>query len=396
MEAGKLLHEYFNEHCETIHSSRLQAVMDVAEGLQKSQSLSLSAMGRNLSGTMDIKHKIKKVDRLESNEHLHGELGLLYKGLSNYIFQYISQETHAPVIIDLCYLKDNRKTQMLSAEVALKGRTLPLYREVFTSGELKGRAKHFISNLRKCLPADKHVLVIMDAGFGDDWFEAIEESDWYWLVRIRQGKNIKLSKDTEWLETKDFLSTIESRARHYKEAFIMKRHDRACRLVTKKNKVKNTKENYKNPPGNYNAANGDYSRSAKEPWILATNLPETFNTTQILSYYKKRMQIEESFRDLKSHQFGIGARYARTECIHRWGVKMLLGAIVQVIYWITGIIAHNQHYQKYFQANTVKDKKIFSYFYLGRLMFEHDKVKELNIKYENIPEIIQVELARIW
>lgn len=75
---------------------------------------------------------------------------------------------------------------------------------------------------------------------------------------------------------------------------------------------------------------------------------------------------------------------------------MLLAAIVQIIYWIVGVIAHNQNFQKYFQANTVKDKKIFSYFYLGRLMFEHDKVRELKIVKNILPEIIEQELARVW
>jgi len=236
----------------------------------------------------------------------------------------------------------------------------------------------------------------MDAGFGEDWFEAIESMDWHWLVRIRQGKQIKLTENTDWLEIKDFIGNIGNRTQHYKKAQIMKEHMRNCRLVAKRNIIKDTKEKYKRQPRNYNAGNGDYARSWKEPWILATNLPEKFSTTQILNFYKKRMQIEESFRDLKSHRFGIGARYACTDCIERWGVKMLLAAIVQIIYWVIGVIAHSQNFQKHFQANTVKDKKIFSYFYLGRLMFEHDKIKELNLERCQIPQIIQMELARSW
>jgi hypothetical protein len=396
MNAGKLLHNYLSGYCEEIHNNRLQAVMDVAEGLQKSQNLALSAMGRNMPGPMDSKHKIKKVDRLESNEHLHSELESLYEGLSSYIFQYISKESTTPVIIDLCYLKDSREIQMLSAEVALKGRSLPLYREVFRSGGLKGRAQDFITKLSKCIPVGTSVIIVMDAGFGEDWFAAVERIEWHWLVRVRQGKQIKLSENSDWLEMKDFFDNVGTRAQHYPKAQIMKYHERNCRLISKKNCLKNTKKGYRKQPRHYNAGNGDYARSWKEPWVLATNLPDKFNTTQILNFYKKRMQIEESFRDLKSHRFGLGARYARTECVCRWGVKMLLAAIVQIIYWIVGIIAHSQNYQEHFQANTVKDKKIFSYFYLGKLMFEHNKVENLDIKRDDIPKIIQMELARAW
>jgi hypothetical protein len=394
MNANKLLYTHFEEFCETIHSNRLKALMDVAVGVQRSQSLALSAIGRNLPGTAKVKHKIKKVDRLEGNLNLYAELGELYEGLSNYIFKYIAKETSTPIIIDLCYLKDNRKVQMLSAEVPLKGRSLPLYREVFESGELSGRAKTFINHLSQCVPHDREVIVVMDAGFSEDWFAAIEELNWYWLVRVRQGKRIKLAKDSEWLETKAFLGTIEPRAKHYAEAFLMKTHERSCRLVTKKNAEKNTKAKYKKLPRDYNAGSGDYRRSAKEPWILATNLPKNFNTTQILSFYKKRMQIEESFRDLKSHQFGLSARYVKTDCVYRWSVKMILGAIVQVIYWITGIVAYSQNFHSTFQANTVKDRKVFSYFYLGQLMFEYEKIDRLNFEYDQLPQIIERELAR--
>lgn len=108
------------------------------------------------------------------------------------------------------------------------------------------------------------------------------------------------------------------------------------------------------------------------------------------------MQIEESFRDVKSHQFGLGARYGRTSCIHRWGVKMLLAAIVQIIFWIIGIVGHSRDYQSKFQANTVKHKKVFSYFYLGQLIVEHKMLAELNIDYENLPDVISKELARKW
>ena len=110
-----------------------------------------------------------------------------------------------------------------------------------------------------------------------------------------------------------------------------------------------------NLPGYYNTSGGSYSRRNREPWILATNLPKSYNATKILNYYKKRMQIEESFRDIKSTQYGLGARFAQTKCINRWGVKMLLAAIVQIVAWIIGIVGHSLNYQKKFQPNTVKN-----------------------------------------
>ena len=65
MLAKELLLDVLKSHCEGIHTARLQAVLDVAVVLERSQNLSLSAMGRCLSEESQLKHKIKKVDRLE-------------------------------------------------------------------------------------------------------------------------------------------------------------------------------------------------------------------------------------------------------------------------------------------------------------------------------------------
>ena len=73
-----LIENHLCEVCPDVHSTRLQAIFDVASALQKSQNLSLTAIGRNISGDIDVKHKIKKVDRLEGNHHLHNELDYIY------------------------------------------------------------------------------------------------------------------------------------------------------------------------------------------------------------------------------------------------------------------------------------------------------------------------------
>lgn len=396
MQGFDLLHTHLMDECPFIHGKRLQAVMDVACSLQKKQNLSLTAIGKGLSGETSLKHKIKKVDRLEGNKYLYEEISSIYVGLSSFLFQYLQFQNDAPVLIDLCYLKDHHDIQMLSAEIALKGRSIPLYRDVFESGGLTGRASSFLNKVRLCIPKNKVVIFIMDAGFGEDWLKAIEAQGWFWLTRVRQGKMLKLSSDEEWCTVKDFIPQIAEKTKSYNHAFLMKEHNRACRIITTRRSPRD-KKTLSKPPRNDKAGSDHYRRLAREPWILATNLSkETFNATQVVNYYSKRMQIEQSFRDVKSHQFGLSARYARTKSIHRWGVKMLLAAIVQMMFWIIGVIAHSQNYQRVFQANTVKDRKVFSYFYLGQLMVEFDKLPELIIDYENLPTLIEQELAREW
>jgi len=392
MLANELLHAHLREECDSIYETRLDAVMDVALGLQKSNNLSLTKMGRCMPGNMDVKHKIKKVDRLEGNKHLHQELHKLYMGLSSFVFALISHDKTVPMIVDLCFVKDDTDIQMLSAEVASKGRTIPIYREVFGKGELQGRADDFLRGLKKCLPTDRKIIIIMDAGFHEDWFSAIEMQNWYWICRTRIGKDLLLPGETEWKAVKDFIKEIGIKTRNYDDVLLTQKHQRKCRIVTTR-KDPSKKRIRKIDPKKRNRGSGSYLRAEKEPWILATNLPKEFTSTKIISYYGKRMQIEESFRDMKSHQYGLAGRCIRTKCIERWGVKMLLAAIVQITYWIIGVIAHSQGKQILFQANTVKDRKVFSYFTLGKMMIEFDKLDTLIINLDDLPRIIQEELA---
>ncbi len=392
MDAHSLLHEHFVETCPDIHATRLQAVMDVALSLQKSQSLVLSHMGRYINSSSDIKHKVKKVDRLESNKHLHEELAQIYGGLSDYIFTYVAHNISVPIVIDLCFVKDNGDIQMLSAEYASRGRTQPLYREVFKAGELKNRAASFMKNLVKLIPQGRTVVCIMDAGFCEDWFNAIESYGWNWIARVRGKKNIKFSEDDTWTNLHDFMANVGQRTKNYDDVLLYEEHAHPCRIITTRNVKTKKRGKATRTIKNRLRGGGCYVTSAKDPWILATNLPTDFNAAKVVSLYRKRMQIEESFRDIKSPQFGLAGRNIRTTCVHRWGVKMLLAAIVQMIFWIVGVVAHSQGLQKFFQTNTVKNKKVFSNFTLGKLVIEFDKLKELHINPQKIHQALEAEL----
>jgi hypothetical protein len=226
MFANHLLFDELESACPGIHETRLEALLDVASALKRSQNLSLSAMGKQLSGNAQRKHKIKKVDRLEGNKHLYSELHELYKGLSGFVFKYIAHTISVPIIVDLCFVKDDHLIQMLSAEVSLKGRSLPVFRDIFKEGELSGREQNFLLQLKECLPENREVIVIMDAGFSEAWFKCIENLGWDWICRVRQGKSIKLDEDEDWIPIKDFIPQISNKIKSYNNALLMKTHEK--------------------------------------------------------------------------------------------------------------------------------------------------------------------------
>ena len=391
MKIQDILREVLKEQCGSIHNSRLNAVLDVAEGLRESQNLSMAAIGRKLSGEAKIKHKIKKVDRCLGNKYLYEELHDLYRGISYFLFEHIKHLKENRIVIDLCYLKDDRMVQMLSAQLCTRGMSLPLYQEVFTEGELKGRTELSLSKLAEIIPNNKDVIIIMDAGFHVEWFKLIESHGWGWVCRIRQGKDIKINE--EWISIKDYIPKLGSTTKDQGEILLTERHKYSCRLVTTRKDPKGRKQKISRNKASSKIANGSYAQGAKEPWILATNLnSRSYKASEIVALYAKRMQIEESFRAMKSHQFGLSARYIRTLDIKRWAILMLLAAIVLISYWVIGVIGHYNQMQKIFQVNTSQERQ-FSYFTLGKLLIEHNKLKEIPPLDQPLFTIITLELS---
>lgn len=268
MKVEDVLNEVLKEQRPLIHNKRLDAVLDVVEGLRNSQNLSLSLIGRALSGKEKTKHKIKKVDRCLGNKHLYNELSDLYGGLSHFVFQYVQHSEDSLILIDLCYLKDDRVVQKLSAQLCTKGMTLPLYQEVFKEGELQGRCETFLEKLGKIVPVDKQLVIVMDAGFHVEWFKLIENMGWNWICRVRQVKDLKLENMRDWISVKDYIPMIGKVTKDQGNAELTKTHGYKCRIVTTHKEPRGRKQKISSGRESSKIANNGYSMAAKEPWIL--------------------------------------------------------------------------------------------------------------------------------
>lgn len=58
------------------------------------------------------------------------------------------------------------------------------------------------------------------------------------------------------------------------------------------------------------------------------------------------MQIEETFRDLKSPQYGIGLRHCKSRCPKQLDVLLLIAMLAEITLWLIGIIALHLGLQK--------------------------------------------------
>lgn len=87
------------------------------------------------------------------------------------------------------------------------------------------------------------------------------------------------------------------------------------------------------------ARNSDSRKNAQresEPWLLVASTSLTLSARQLITLYGWRMQIELSFRDLKSHRYGQGFEDSLTRKGARIETLLLLSAMAAFASWLVG------------------------------------------------------------
>ena len=81
--------------------------------------------------------------------------------------------------------------------------------------------------------------------------------------------------------------------------------------------------------------------------------------------YGKRMQIEESFRDQKAARFGFAGNVQACKISARLGTLILISTLAHVAALLLGMIVESSGKSRYYQANTVKRRRVISLSFLG-------------------------------
>ena len=78
-------------------------------------------------------------------------------------------------------------------------------------------------------------------------------------------------------------------------------------------------------------------RGCAEPWYLATNVEKSLK--KVCEVYAMRMEIEEGFRDLKSHRYGKALRYVKLSSADRYERLFMIWALGTWLLHAQGMIA---------------------------------------------------------
>lgn len=105
MHALSILHRLLSENLPAIHAKRLASLLAAVEAAVLGSRLTLSDLGRGLTGPVAVKHNIKRIDRLLGNSLLQVEAPRLYEVLIRQCLAGISMPL---IIIDWSDLTPDR------------------------------------------------------------------------------------------------------------------------------------------------------------------------------------------------------------------------------------------------------------------------------------------------
>ena len=131
------------------------------------------------------------------------------------------------------------------------------------------------------------------------------------------------------------------------------------------------------------------AKSYRDPFVIATSLDITnYNAIKTINIYNKRMEVEEEFRDLKSHRYGFGMKNSGTKSSSRLEMLLLIAALASLTCWLTALNLKKNNSHMKFQANTIKKHNVLSVQFLACEAFRWSG-NRLRLTYGNILESIQ-------
>lgn len=281
MPTNRLYHTWMREICELRPNERITRLRNfvwLIVGIYQSRSVHLSKVAGKIPGLANLVSITRRLSRFLDNPAVR--VREWYEPIAR---RWIQAQWHC--LKEVRLIVDGTKVgfghQLLMVSLAYRRRAIPIawtwVRQVRGhSSALKQLA--LLNYVRLLLPVGAPVFLVGDCEFGS--VEVLKWLDhWYWFYVLRQKSDsgVWLQNSTDW---KPFASFVEKagQSRWLGHGYLTSSHIYPTSLLV------------------------HWQSGEKEPWCLATNLPDR-NLT--LRYYRRRMWIEEMFGDLKKHGFDL-------------------------------------------------------------------------------------------
>jgi hypothetical protein len=377
MYALSLLHKTIGERCPNIHAARMNACCLAVQALTEGAKATVTSLGRGLSGTAYDKHKIKRADRLLSNQFLQQELKVFYSALAHTLLKNLSEPI---ILIDWSPMCADQSRQLLRAAIPVGGRALTLYEEVHPRSKLGNRRiqHQFLSQLASLVPTQCQPIIVADSGFRTPFYRYVEKTlQWHWVGRIRSRDFISFSTASgQWFSAKSLYAKATTKAKYLGQIDWVRRNPLASRLVLIRQPKKKRQDLTYSGIARRSKQSHSHASREREPWLLVYSISLKDRTPkQLVAIYRSRMQIEEGFRDHKAARYGMGITQHRTMGEKRRAVLCLLATLAHFVLWCVGTAGKETAQAKQVRVNSSSKRTPYSAIFLARLLIAQKRFR---------------------
>lgn len=372
MRAKEILSGICSEELSSTDPRLVNVLLDAAEALLRCQRLTLTDLGRALQRETSVKHSIKCVDRLVGNHRLEAIRPQVGAGLAHALFPTGSQPV---VLVD--WTEAGPGFWTLSAATPVGGRAIALYHDTYPTSQLSNPKveKRFLETLKtEVIPTGCKPIIVTDAGFKVPWFQSVLEVDWDFVGRL--GGPMQFCRENDdptvpsaWKTISWFNQPTSRHPRSMGHWLLTKQHELKAEVFLHKRSPRKRKVSRK--PNRKGVHAGSRAiivarKRAQDPWVLATSMTQM--PSKVMALYGLRMQIEETFRDTKSHRYGWSFEDTGSRTTTRLNNLLLIAILGSYVTVTIGVAAETMKLQVGLQANTEKRRRVYSLFFLGRLV----------------------------
>jgi hypothetical protein len=336
MHASEILHRSLDSVLAPMHALRRRVLLQATEALIDGRRLTMTDLSRSWPGATYSHAPLKAVDRLMRNAHVQRSMLPLCQAMARWLLS----SARPVLIVDWVDLQRDGRWCMLRAGVPSHGRTVTVYERIYPIDQINGpqAQRAFLRELAQVVPTGVSPILVTDAGFRSDWFRAVVAQGWDYVGRVRNNVKACKAHESTWFSCSDLHAGASRRAEDLGHHRIVQGQPWGCRLLRIRRERKGRHQLTRAGTPNRGTDARRHRKSAREPWLLATSLSRAqYTPAQVVGMYGKRMQIEQSFRDLKSHRYGMGFEDSQTRDSKRLSVLMLLNLLAGFAAWLLSL-----------------------------------------------------------
>lgn len=256
--------------------TRIRTMAWMQSGMLHSRSVHLTRIASKIPGSAKKLSVAERFRTFLNNRHV--QVRKWYRPIAEALIE-AAVKTGKPLRFFIDGSKIGNNHQLLMISLGYRRRALPIVWTWIRSnrGHSSGRVQcALFAYVHQLVPPGIEVIVCGDSEFTP--LQALLES-WHWFYALRQkGSHLLCQNDSDGWQRCDSLVTKPGECGWLTDIYLTKVHQHRCNFLAL------------------------WQLGEKEPWLLATNLPDA-RTTRL--HYSRRMWTEEMFGDFKRHGFDL-------------------------------------------------------------------------------------------